>query len=216
MFSLNFSTPTKGISQIGGGAFIPSIEHWPKDKATGVPLAPFFCIRADLFAIPTLPSNHVVTIFLPSQKDGNITRSLLRKFTCNDASHLSDIKSNPCRVLLHPESNIELFNPEAYVFPPHSVRADKFNDRELEEELLDDKIGLQRSKLYGRPGWIQDELFFPQKFDFCLQIFESDLRKIDREYDGVFGDGAVYLFLDKGIKRKSGVQDVGILVAQFT
>jgi hypothetical protein len=217
MFSLNFSNLTRSESQLGGGAWLKDIVEWPVAEDTEKPLTPLLTVRQSLFVVPTLPGGMVVTVFIPCERsEGQFKASTVRKFTANDTKQFELLRLAGARVLLHEEGDIELFKDDCQALPRYSISASKFTEQEMAEENEDDYVGVLRSKLFGRPGWLQDELFLPPKLSFSLQLFESDLRKADHAYDGIFRDGAGYLFLSQNLKKLKPRSEAGVFVAQFT
>ena len=135
-----------------------------------------------------------------------------------DNDLLVKTKNLPC-VCVNRAGERELSMEEAASLPKLFVKKQKFTDEEFKEDNEDDYIGMLNSKLFGRPGWLQENLdlhWHPGKFGFCLQLFESTLRKGDPAYDGLFDDGACYLFLHKGLKRMTDNDSCGVLFVQFT
>jgi hypothetical protein len=217
MFSLIFSDVPSDSSQMGGGAWLENAADWPISTLTGKPLTPLITLRQSLFIIPTIPENMAVTVFIPIEYDRNqIKSSTVRQYTANDPNQLSALSESGACVLLHKLSSTELLLDNCHLLPKLSISKRKFNDEEMQEENEDDIIGLQTSKLFGRPGWLQDELFPPDPFDFTLQIFERDLYTLKPEYEGIFRDGAGYLFLNEKLKKLNSKKKTGLFIAQFT
>jgi hypothetical protein len=217
MFSLIFSDVSSNSSQVGGGAWLESADDWPISALTGKPLTPLITIRQSLFIIPTIPENMAVTVFIPVEYDRNqIKSSTVRQYTANDPNQLAALNETGACVFLHKLSSTELLLDNCHLFPKLSVSKRKFNDEEMQKENEDDIIGSQTSKLFGRPGWLQDEIFLPEPFDFTLQIFESDLYALKSEYEGIFRDGAGYLFLNEKLKKLNSKSKAGHFIAQFT
>jgi len=197
---------------VGGGALTEDPSLLPRDASTGAALTHFMTLTPDFFPTPTLPANHQVSIFLPARyahaesklknHASAFKRSLLRSFTLNDQSQYNEKYSekNGAQVWLHKKGAREMVVDEKTVLPKYFLGTRAASPEETAEELEDDFIGLLKTKLYGRPGFLQDEIFEPPNMMFCLQIFEADLVAVDPAYEGIFGDGAWALKNSKPIR----------------
>jgi hypothetical protein len=217
MFSLHFRHGAEDQSQVGGGAWLEDLTHWPMTPDAGRPLVPVLTLRQSIFVAPTIPEEMAVTVFAPIEHDnGQFKASGVRRFAANDTNELNRHAETDVSVLLHKLGDTELFADKCPFMPKYSMFREKFTENEMAEENEDDYVGVLRSKLFGRPGWLQDEVFPPAQFVFCLQLFEDDLRKADAAFDGLFRGGAAYLFLNQSLKRMPRGKQCGMFFAQFT
>jgi hypothetical protein len=214
MFSIQFGSPTLNQSQFGGGAWLESEQHWPRSRSTGKPMMPLLTLRQSLFIVPTINDDTAVTVFVPIELEADgFKSSAVRRFTANDTKQLTALESDSA---VHKLGITELMLPDTFSLPKLGMTKQKFNEDDMNQENEDDYVGALRSKLFGRPGWLQDELFFEPRYSFCLQVFEDELRAAESSLDGIFRGGAAYVFLDQRLKRLATNSKCGLCIAQFT
>jgi hypothetical protein len=218
MYALEFIEKDGNIpcSQVGGGAWLPIDFDWPLSN-NGKIMTPFLTLRQELFLIPTIPDGMCVTVFSPiMKKEGNYSLSSIRECAVNDQVQLNFDGKEGMRVILHKSAGLERFHEDASIFPVAKIKRRDFTNDECKEDLEEEIGGIFLSKLFGRPSWLQDQIFFPKKVGFSIQITENDLRKFSPFYEGVFNDGSCYLYLNQGIKRGNPGDIVGKCIVQFT
>jgi len=212
--------PQASNSYIGGGVFIDTAENFPKDPSSGEFLTHFMSLSHDFFPTAVLPTGYQISIFLPANYTNNTLPKahldqfkveILWKFTIQEEQ-----ESNAACVLLHKTGSTEIIPNPTALLPKYYLRTRPPSTTELEEELKDDDIAWMRTKLYGRPGFLQDEVPRLSHMHFLLQIFEADLVAIDKFYNGIFYDGAGYLFINNHIKEQSNNTSAGLFFAQYT
>lgn len=217
MFALNLHQAYENDerSQVGGGAWLPENLDWPL-TSSGEPMHPLLTINQDIFIIPTIPENMAVTVFSPINPKGKDIIKTTRDCAINDNNQKDRDHRNGMLVYLHAKEKKEKFIKNSLTYPKAVMQRRDFTKNEMSEDLIDDISGLYISKVLGRPSWLQDEIFFPPKFEFSLQITEDDLTKFNKEYDGIFRGGSCYLFLRKDIKKLKSGDISGICFIQFT
>jgi len=216
--------PKSSRSYIGGGVFIDTPENLPKEKNTGQFLTHFMTLNHDFFPEQIIPKEYQISIFLPPKyaifslesKSNYHERKLklLRSFSIS--GKFCDTQNIGSCVFLHKIRNKETISDATNVFQKYFLQARPATDREMQEEMEDDFIAWMKTKLYGKPGFLQKG---PEKIatmSFCLQIFEEDLVAIDKSYEGIFSDGAGYLFLKESITTQDNNTSVGLFFAQYT
>jgi len=216
--------PERTNSYVGGGVFIDDANLIPKGNPSGDFMTHFMTLDYDFFPTEVLAPDHQVSIFLPANyvesesklknRISKFKRSSLTTFTIQDQEQYTE--NNGAYVLLHKKGEKEINPDRKNTLPKYYIKTRLASAQEVSEESEDDFIGLMKTKLYGRPGFLQDEVFESQKMIFCLQVFESDLVAIDDFYEGIFGEGAGYLFLNLSIKRQKTNLPAGLFFAQFT
>lgn len=212
MHAIDFSPLKYGevISQIGGGAFVPEDFSWPLD-VLGNPMLPLLTIRQDLFLIPTLPNDLCVTVFICYGPQTN-TINAFRECAKNDEAQ----SPVGIKVILHTDSMVEKFLPNKEHYPKFYMKTRKFSDVEQKEDLEDEINGIYISKIFGRPSWVQDEIYLGPKYSFDIQITENDLVKLNGKYDGIFNDGSIYIYLLKSLRKLNPNAIAGEGFIQFT
>ena len=218
MYALEFSKREGNLpcSQLGGGAWISSDCNLLTSSNEEI-MVPFLTLRQELFLIPTIPDGMCVTVFSPIvQRGGSYSISSIRKCTVNDQTQLNFEGKEGMRVILHETTKLECFYQDSLILPSAKIERREFTDAERKEDMKDEINGIFLSKLFGRPSWLQDEIIFPKKADFCIQITENDLRKFNPFYDGIFNDGSCYLYLNNSIRRSRPGDVVGKCIVQFT
>jgi len=211
-------------SYVGGGVFIDDTDIIPKENPSGDFMTHFMTLDHDFFPTEVLPPDHQVSVFLPANyvesksklknRTSKFKRSLLESFTIHDQEQYTE--NNGAYVLLHKKGTKEVIPDAKNTLPKYYAKTRLASAQEISEESEDDFIGLMKTKLYGRPGYLQDEVFESRKMMFCLQVFESALVRADKFYEGIFGEGAGYLFLNLSIKRQKTSLPAGLFFAQFT
>lgn len=197
-------------SQIGGGGFIPHSLEWPT-SSDGKKMVPILTIRPDIFLIPTMPEGMCITVFAPYEK-GRESVGKLGLCARNDMSQ----KPSGMKVLLHKDTIPERFTDNREHYPALLLKRREYTEQEDMEEFEDDINGVYLSKVYGRPSWLQDEIFYPEKYSFTIQITEADIAKKDKRFEGIFSDGALYIYLLMSLKRMKDGEICGEAFIQFT
>ncbi|WP_313301879.1 hypothetical protein [Diaphorobacter sp.] len=216
MFIIEYCPDSSGNSsgQLGGGAYLAELNQWPRN-GYNVTMTPFLTIRASLFPTSYLPQKSCITVFLPYSID-RYTIKDIRSCTLNDQSQVKEFHGGAGKVVFHEENSAEIKPAEIETFPSFPLISREMTPLEASEDLEDEISGLYGSKLLGRPSWIQDEIFMPEKYFFALQIIEADIVKLDKRYEGIFNDGALYLYLRQSLKKSNHGDVVGEVFIQFT
>lgn len=216
MFIIEYHPISDGnfSAQIGGGAYLAALNQWPRN-GSNVQMAPFLTIRESLFPTPFIPKGSCITVFLPYSA-GKYKINGIRSCTLNDQSQVREFKGGAGKVVLHKENSEEINPAEIQMFPSFPLISREMTSLEKSKDLDDEISGLYASKLLGRPSWIQDEIFMPEKYFFALQIIEEDIVKLDKRYEGIFNDGALYLYLRQSLKKSNHGDIVGEVFIQFT
>jgi hypothetical protein len=208
---------TDRFSHLGGGAWLPEDAEWPKDSQTGEGLLPLFTLAQDFFPTPTISNGMCVTAFIPCRSNsGSVTTPISRSFAANDQRQYQT-NTLASVVLLHKIGSQERRSPANSLYLPHcSMSTEPFSDALMQEENADEINGAEISKLFGRPAWLQDEVFPESKYEFCLQLLEADVARISPAHAGLFRDGTGYLFLDRNCKKYAEAREIGKFFVQFT
>ena len=212
MFALDIlpgKKPEK-ISQVGGGGFLNHDSLWPEEE-DGIKMIPILTLRCDIFAIPTIPEGMCITIFVPYK---NNCESIGKYRICAK----NDMLQSPVgmKVILHEDSLKENFLDEGGHYPAYPLIRREFSPQEQSEDLEDANSGIYISKIYGRPSWLQDEIFFPVRYAFTVQLTEADLVAVDKDFEGVFNDGSMYVYLMRSLKKMKHGNICGEAFIQFT
>ncbi|WAH64740.1 hypothetical protein [Xanthomonas hortorum] len=207
-----------GLGQFGGGAWLDDVALWPTDPSTGQPMLPIVMLTALFLPTPYLPDDMALTVFASVERSGDgYNRSSLRKLAVNQQSECDKIALGHSKVLLHRHATQEVcVGDSALLLGRHCVGLQPFDDVDTAEELEDDDNGAGMSKQLGRPCWLQDPIHTSQRYYFLAQFVESELRRIDPGYDGIFGDGTGYLFADQRAKKLGEGDAAGHFFIQFT
>jgi hypothetical protein len=210
-------------SQVGGGAWWPAELPWPASPG-GTPMRPLLTLRQDLFVVSTIPAGHCVTVFAPHHEGRHAAD--LRACALAGPAQLPALPhkaSGPpvdgLRVILHADSGSQ--TAPAGQWPALRLSRRSPTDDEQAEEVAGDVHGLDASKLFGRPHWLQDDIHEHPSQQFVLQLRERDLSRADAAYDGLWRDGSVYLFLCHGLSQPDGRPrrppgPCGLAFVQFT
>lgn len=215
MFVLDISKGSRSPkkSRLGGG-FSGELDSWPlSDK--GMKMTPLLTIRQDIFPTLIIPAGFCVTVFLPyGGKSCSVTS--LRSCALNDQSQVKNFKGGAAKVILHRDLEQDAFLDYVSHLPELCVKTREMGDDEKKEDLQDEINGAYISKVLGRPSWVQDEIFMPEKYFFAAQLTEFDLVKCEAEYEGVFSDGSGYVYLRHALHKLSHGDVVGEFFLQYT
>ena len=119
------------------------------------------------------------------------------------------------KVLLYPVGALKI-HPESIELPSIGIERVRAEKEEEEKDQEDEINGVICSKIGGRAGWLQDSIYPSPKHLFFLQIMESDLVRLDQKFNGIFEDGAGYLFIDMGMRKKTKLAVSGEFIVQYT
>lgn len=217
MFALNIiqANGDDKKSQVGGGAWLPESFDWPL-SSDGETMRPLLTINQDIFILPTIPEDMAVTVFSPVDLKSTNTIKETRNCAINDEQQKNLADQKGMVVYLHHREKKERLKNNVSSYPKAMLLRRDLTDAELKEDLTDDINGIYISKVLGRPAWLQDEIFFPPSFEFCVQITEQDLIKNNKGYDGIFRGGSCYLFLRRNLKKLESGSIAGTCFIQFT
>ena len=120
------------------------------------------------------------------------------------------------KVILHKDTGPEKFAENRKHYPAFLLQQREYTDQEETEEFEDDINGVYLSKVYGRPSWLQDEIFYIGKYRFAIQITEADLVRKNKDFEGIFDDGSLYVYLSKALRIMKDGDICGEAFIQFT
>ncbi|WP_253254201.1 hypothetical protein [Xanthomonas arboricola] len=207
-----------GLGQFGGGAWLHDAALWPLDPSTGRPMLPIVMLTALFLPTPYLPDDMVLTVFASIERSGGAYgRSSLRRLAVNQQSEFDKIAQGHSKVLLHRRATQEVYvGDSAPLLGRHFLGLQPLDDHDMAEELEDEDSGAGMSKQLGRPRWLQDPIYTSPRYYFLAQFVESELRRIDPGYAGIFGDGTGYLFADQRARKLGEGAAAGHFLIQFT
>ncbi|KQQ78231.1 hypothetical protein ASF73_05105 [Xanthomonas sp. Leaf131] len=207
-----------GLGQFGGGAWLHDAALWPTDPSTGQPMLPIVMLTALFLPTPYLPEDMALTVFASIERSGDgDSRTSLRRLAVNQQSEFDKTALRHSKVLLHRRAEQEMcLGDGAWLLGRHFVGLQPFDDDDMDKELEDDDNGAGMSKQLGRPCWLQDPIHTSPRYYFLAQLVESELRRIDPDYDGIFGDGTGYLFADQRARKLGEGDAAGHFFIQFT
>ena len=199
---------------VGGPALWPADLPWPCGS-DGTPMRPLLTLHQDLFLIPTIPSGHVVSVFAPHHpgrhmadvrscalmQDTQLPAVPRGVFSEPPIDADDGLSGDGLRVILHPAA---VPHCPTDTWPAVQLRRREASSAEAREENTDDIHGLDTSKLFGRPCWLQDEIHAHPSQHFILQLRECDLAQADAAYDNLWLDGTLYLVLKHGLCHPNG------------
>lgn len=181
-------------------------------------MLPIVMLTGLFLPTPYLPEGMALTVFASVERSGDgYNRSSLRRLAVNQQSECDKIALGHSKVLLHRHATQEVcVGDSALLLGRHCVGLQPFDDVDTAEELEDEDNGAGMSKQLGRPCWLQDPIHTNQRYYFLAQFVESELRRIDPDYDGIFGDGTGYLFADQRARKLGEGDAAGHFFIQFT
>ncbi|MBB5766349.1 hypothetical protein [Xanthomonas euroxanthea] len=208
----------RGLGQFGGGAWLHDAAQWPTDPATGQPMLPIVMLTGSFLPTPYLPEEMALTVFASIERPGGgHSRSSLRRLTVNQQGECDKLALGHSKVLLHRRAAQEVcVGDGALLLGRHWIDLQPFNDDDMAEELEDDDNGAGMSKQLGRPCWVHDPIHTSPRYYFLAQFVESQLRRVDPGYAGLFGDGTGYLFADQRARKLGDGAAAGHFFIQFT
>jgi hypothetical protein len=218
VLNIKFQSPdSSSKSQFGGGAWLPAEIDWPMNQEDGKELLPVLTLFPDFFPTATIPIGMCLTIFLACKSAGEISSGqLARRLAANDQAQYA-LNTSGSLVLLHTVAEKERFAGDTNLrIPTQKLSTQPFDNQLIQEENEDEINGAERSKLFGRPAWLQDEVFPEPRYEFCLQIVEADILSLGPTHSGIFRDGIAYLFLDRNCRKANTTSVAGRFFVQFT
>ena len=220
MYKINTNPTFNPIDQsyIGGKIPINSLNDWPIDPVKKKPMTPLLTLHQDIFFIPTIPEGMALTVFL-SLNDIDPIRNYrinrINNIAFSDAIQYKSKEIIKSKVLLYPVGDLKI-HPDSIELPSIGIERVMAEKEEEEKDQEDEFNGVICSKIGGRAGWLQDPIYPSPKYLFYLQIMESDLVHLDRKFNGIFEDGAGYLFIDMGMRKKTKLAVSGEFIVQYT
>ncbi|MBI6895325.1 hypothetical protein JET64_00735 [Pseudomonas putida] len=208
-----------GLGQIGGGARLKDASLWPRSPDTDEPMTPLLTLSDRFLPVTFIPPGMAITVFITAcQQDGAFNRSTQRHYTVNQQSELDEKRANRfARVILHELADQSIAPPAAALLLDRAyIQFEPFSDEEEEQELEDEDSGIDLSKPVGRPCWLQDPIYEPQRFLFLMQLLDSDVAAASRQHVGLFSDGIGYLYVDRQARRGKQGDEAGFFFIQFT
>ena len=220
MYKINTNTIFNPIDQsyLGGKIPINSLDDWPIDPLSKRPMTPLLTLHQDIFFIPTIPEGMALTVFLSLNNIDSIRNYRINRINNIAFSDTMEYKSREIiksKVLLYPVGALKI-HPESIELPSIGIERVRAEKEEEEKDQEDEINGVICSKIGGRAGWLQDSIYPSPKHLFFLQIMESDLVRLDQKFNGIFEDGAGYLFIDMGMRKKTKLAVSGEFIVQYT
>ena len=201
MYKINTNTIFNPIDQsyLGGKIPINSLDDWPIDPLN-------------------IPEGMALTVFLSLNNIDSIRNYRINRINNIAFSDTMEYKSREIiksKVLLYPVGALKI-HPESIELPSIGIERVRAEKEEEEKDQEDEINGVICSKIGGRAGWLQDSIYPSPKHLFFLQIMESDLVRLDQKFNGIFEDGAGYLFIDMGMRKKTKLAVSGEFIVQYT
>lgn len=219
MHRIEFTEFGDGMSQLGGGAWFNSKDYWPICPISKKYLLPVMTIRGNFFPTERFPSPDLcITVFISViYNKGSFYGINSRHFAASDTKELSSIKKGTSRVILHDVGDKEIFMDVDFPYINKcGMHLVEFTSEEKDEEVQEPDDSLYLSKFSAFPSWLQDPVIPPPSFSFNLQLLEYDIVKISPEHEGIFNDGAGYLFLSRNLRRMKNMDEAGFFIVQYT
>lgn len=213
-----FTEHDQGLGQIGGSAWLTSLDLWPKDSETGQFMLPVVMITSTFLTVPFIPPGMAITVFVSTEYGRDaIKRSSVRKLAVHQQCEMEKLKLGHSYVLLHELASGEINASDIIeVMPRAYIALQPLAPKQMEEELDDPDCGIGVSKALGRPAWLQDPLYESPRYYFLAQILDSDIAKISPRHEGIFGGGIGYIFADSRAKKMQAAGAAGYFLVQFT
>ncbi|AIR88616.1 hypothetical protein [Pseudomonas cremoricolorata] len=214
-----FSDQDAGLGQVGGGAFLPDMALWPRAPDSGELLTPLMTLTERFLPVTFIPEGMALTVFIAvKQRDGEFNEATQRRYTVNQQSELETVRNaGYARVLLHRLSDQPLSpTPGTLLLPSAFIHFQAMSDEELEQELEDDDNGLEVSKPVGRPSWLQDPIYEPNRYLFLLQLRDYDIAQWSPEHEGLLAEGIGYVYVDRQARRGKEGDEGGYFFLQST
>ncbi|UPK80209.1 hypothetical protein LW139_15490 [Proteus vulgaris] len=202
------------IGYIGGGAYLENIADWPMDNNKR-PMFPFISLEKNFFPTNAFPDHMMITVFLPLPKKNIFSINYFRDISLNLNIDNIDIKKLSAKVLIHRKGTNELIIPNEFALPKGFINLKSLSSDELKEEIEDEINGIEISKQFGRPAWLQDQININSRYHFITQINETDLKNFNKAYENIFNDGMGYIFLDYKIKNTNKTSNAGFFFIQY-
>lgn len=206
------------LGQIGGGAWLTSLDLWPKAPQTGQFMLPVITMTSTFLRVPFLPPGMALTVFVCVERnDDTCTRPSARKLAVHQQTEMEKLQLGHSCVLLHTLASSEL-KPAMLVdpIPRNYIAQQPLTPDQMQEELEDLDSGAGISKVLGRPAWLQDPLYESPRYYFLAQLTETDITKISPGHEGLFGGGIGYIFADNRAKKMKEGDLGGYFLTQFT
>jgi hypothetical protein len=201
-------------SYIGGGSWMPSNLPWPT-SGDGKKMIPLMTIYQNTI-FTKIPDGMVITVFTPIDLKSKNTILQILDCSANTQDEYNKNKNGMC-VVLHKMGDKELIDESITCYPKVFLKTRDFTHKEEKDESRDDYwIGINLSKMFCRPYWLQDMI--NENIDgyrVFLQIREEDLVKSNKSYEGIFNGGICYLSLSGNSWRMTNGRIVGRCFIQF-
>ncbi|QCI11122.1 hypothetical protein E6B08_06735 [Pseudomonas putida] len=220
MKKIVLSQHNRGFGQVGGGALLKDIALWPANPETGELLTPVLTLTERFQAATFIPPGMAITVFLAAERQsgGSFNRTLQRRYTVNQQSELkAAINSGFARVILHELADHSLEPSDHPLLLNRAfIDFEDMSDDEEQEEHEDEDSGIDLSKSSGRPCWLQDPIYEPQRYMFMMQLLDADVAEASPQHEGLFAEGIGYLFVDLQARRGKEGDEAGFFFIQFT
>lgn len=212
---INIIRQDQGIGQVGGGAWLDSLSDWPVCQENGAFMVPLFSFSSAFFPTPMIPSDFMVTVFLPPLVDGGFSLEYSKRISHNSSDNPLDLSKLPTKVMLHKKASEELYPDSSALLPKGYLSFEEMNDEEFDKEIEDEVNGIEISKLMGRAHWLQDLIRITPRYTLLSQFNEMDLVKFSPAFKGIFNQGIGYVFMDYRIKKLNALDDAGFFFTQY-
>lgn len=212
---IHITKQDQGIGQIGGGAWVEDMEHWPMDQLGGRPMVPLWSITPVFFPVPQIAENVRITVFVPATDEPRSWHEASEQLLVRSGKLNPQSTRLHAKVLLHPQAAQPYIPNGVDVLPEGYLGLEPMTDEELNLETRHLFKGAAMSKQLGREHWLQEQVVVSPRYFFAGQLLEADLVKWDAAYTGIFGGGIGYLFLDYRIKQVTDYADAGIFFIQY-
>ncbi|SPO69289.1 hypothetical protein [Pseudomonas sp. JV241A] len=208
----------RGLGQVGGGARLPRLDLWPLTPDTQEPMTPLCTITERFLPINFIPAGMALTVFITARQHGGaFNRAVQRHYTVNQQDDLDKTGNGYARVILHTLAEQELLPAVPPLLLERSfIQFEPLSAQEEDEELADEDSGLEVSKPLGRPSWLQDPIYEPQRYQFLMQLLDSDIAKASPAHEGLLADGIGYLYVNRQARRGKEGDEGGFFFIQFT
>lgn len=220
MQKIVLSQQDEGFGQVGGGAFLNDLSLWPVSPESGELLTPLLTLTERFRPARWLPPGMAVTLFIAARqlRDGDFSHNLQRRYTVNQPSELQEvIKNGYARVILHELAEKPIVpSDHPLLLQSAFIDFEEMTDDELEDEHAHEDSGIDLSKPSGRPGWLQDPIYPPDRYMFLMQLADGDVTEASPQHDGLLAEGIGYVFLDMRARRGKEGDEAGFFFIQFT
>lgn len=214
--TIHITLENNHIGQLGGGAWLNSLAAWPVDEDTGELLLPLVSFEPAFFPVPQIPSDYMITVFVPAQPNGLLIGERRERMSHNSNEATLDPARLSTRMILHQKGSEELYPPAVKLLPKGYLSLEPMSDQELDQENKHSFNGLPVSKQMGRSHWLQEMIRISPRYHLLCQLNEQELGEFDASYQGILHRGLGYVFLDYRIKTLQDGDAAGFFFVQHS